>query len=200
MFLPSSGPPTLRIKRPTPTTVLFTVSTASPSDTLLEKALLYVSHLIRVSVIVLALISCLTKSQYQPVTVGAPSHNRLLESRVGQAVLPLVKDVDWIYLLPAALLILWLAVRRGYTAFRHVMVKANTLDVEESLLVLRGLGVQTSSSSPVYLVTAQTKFIPTTMIQDIFIHEAFKGFEVRYYLSIVVEGEEDVVVVFPVRY
>ena len=36
------------------------------------------------------------------------------------------------------------------------------------------------------------------MIQDIFIHEAFKGFEVRFYLAIVVEGEEDVVVVFPV--
>jgi len=36
------------------------------------------------------------------------------------------------------------------------------------------------------------------MIQDIFIHEAFKGFEVRFYLAIVVEGEHDVVVVFPV--
>ena len=43
-----------------------------------------------------------------------------------------------------------------------------------------------------------TRFIPTTAIQDIFIHEAFKGFEVRFYLSIVVQGEEDVVVVFPV--
>lgn len=69
---------------------------------------------------------------------------------------------------------------------------------EESLLVLRGLGVQTSSSSPTYLSTATTRFIPTASIQDIFIHEAFKGFEVRFYLCIVVEGEEDTVVVFPV--
>ncbi|TKA71257.1 hypothetical protein B0A49_04147 [Cryomyces minteri] len=35
------------------------------------------------------------------------------------------------------------------------------------------------------------------MIQDIFIHEAFKGFEVRFYLAVVVEGEEEAVVVFP---
>lgn len=33
---------------------------------------------------------------------------------------------------------------------------------------------------------------------DIFIHEAFRGFEVRYYLAVVVEGEGAVVVVFPV--
>ncbi|KAF2139268.1 uncharacterized protein K452DRAFT_232413 [Aplosporella prunicola CBS 121167] len=71
------------------------------------------------------------------------------------------------------------------------------LRAEESLLVLRGLGIQTSSSSPTYLSTATTRFIPTASIQDIFIHEAFKGFEVRFYLAIVVEGEEDAVVVFP---
>lgn len=32
------------------------------------------------------------------------------------------------------------------------------------------------------------------------IHEAFKGFEVRYYLAVVVEGEEEAVVVFPVSF
>lgn len=31
------------------------------------------------------------------------------------------------------------------------------------------------------------------------IHEAFKGFEVRFYLAVIVEGEPEVVVVFPVR-
>ena len=64
--------------------------------------------------------------------------------------------------------------------------------------MIRGLGVQTSTSSPSCLSTSSTRFIPTSAIQDIFIHEAFKGFEVRFYLNIVVEGEEDVVVVFPV--
>lgn len=63
--------------------------------------------------------------------------------------------------------------------------------------MLRGLGIQTSTTSSTYLQTPTTRFIPTTSIQDIFIHEAFRGFEVRFYLVIVVEGEEDVVVVFP---
>lgn len=63
---------------------------------------------------------------------------------------------------------------------------------------MRGLGVQTSSSSGTCLSAAETRFIPTSAIQDIFLHEAFKGFEVKFYLAIVVEGEEDLVVVFPV--
>ena len=63
--------------------------------------------------------------------------------------------------------------------------------------MLRGLGVQTSTTSSTYLQAPTTRFIPTTSIQDIFIHEAFKGFEVRFYLMIVVEGEGEVVVVFP---
>jgi len=70
--------------------------------------------------------------------------------------------------------------------------------VEESLLVLRTLGIQTSTTSSTYLSTSTTRFIPTSQVQDIFIHEAFKGFEVRYYLTAVVEGEAEVVVVFPV--
>lgn len=70
--------------------------------------------------------------------------------------------------------------------------------LEESLLVIRGLGIQTSTSSATYLSKASTRFIPTTQIQDIVIHEAFKGFEVRFYLAVIVEGEGQVVVVFPV--
>lgn len=64
--------------------------------------------------------------------------------------------------------------------------------------MLRGLGIQTSTSSPTYLSTSTTRFIPTTQIQDIVIHEAFKGLEVRFYLAIIVEGATKVVVVFPV--
>lgn len=69
--------------------------------------------------------------------------------------------------------------------------------IEESLTMIRGLGLQTSTTSSTYLQTPTTRFIPTTSIQDVFIHEAFKGFEVRFYLMIVVEGEGEVVVVFP---
>lgn len=69
---------------------------------------------------------------------------------------------------------------------------------EESLMVIRGLGIQTSTSSSMYWSSAATRFIPTTQIQDIVIHEAFRGFEVRFYLAVIVEGESSVVVVFPV--
>lgn len=67
---------------------------------------------------------------------------------------------------------------------------------EESLLLLRSLGLQTSTSSPYYFMTPTTRFIPTSQIRDILIHEAFRGFEVRYYLSVIVEGEKEAVVVF----
>lgn len=72
--------------------------------------------------------------------------------------------------------------------------------LEESLLTICSLGIQTQTLSPSYLLPASTRFIPTAQIRDIFIHEAFRGFEVRYYLAIVVEGEWDVVVVFPVSF
>ncbi|KAK6189236.1 pseudouridine synthase deg1, partial [Pestalotiopsis sp. IQ-011] len=66
-----------------------------------------------------------------------------------------------------------------------------------SLLVLRGLGIQTSSSGHTVLGGPATRFIPTEKIRDVLINEAFLGFEVRYYLAVVVEGEDEVVVVFP---
>ena len=71
------------------------------------------------------------------------------------------------------------------------------LSTTESLLVLRGLGLQTTTSSPSYLSTPTTRFIPMEKIQDVFVNEAFRGFEVRYLLVVVVEGEEELVVVFP---
>lgn len=65
------------------------------------------------------------------------------------------------------------------------------------MLVIRGLGVQLSTSSSSSLSTPSTRFIPTAQIQDIFIHEAFRSYEVRFYLAIIVDGEKEAVVVFP---
>lgn len=73
-------------------------------------------------------------------------------------------------------------------------------EIEESILVIRGLGIQTSTSSSFYFCSSSTRFIPTTQIQDIIIHEAFKGFEVKFYLAVIVEGESEVGVVFPVSF
>lgn len=64
--------------------------------------------------------------------------------------------------------------------------------------MIRGLGVQTRTNSGLWGGGGRTRFIPTSAIQDVFIHEAFRGFEVVFYLGIVVGGEEGVVVVFPV--
>jgi phosphatidylinositol glycan class H protein len=99
----------------------------------------------------------------------------LLASAAASVTLPV--------LLPAAMAVFYALSLRVHT--------------QESLLVLRGLGVQTSESPATYLASAATRFIPTEKIQDILVNEAFRGFEVRYYLVVVVEGEEDVVVVFP---
>jgi phosphatidylinositol glycan class H protein len=107
----------------------------------------------------------------------------ILASRLGHLASLIASHIPLILLLPVALLVL-------YTIFLRV-------HTTESLLVLRGLGIQTSTSSETYLSTSTTRFIPTEKIQDILVNEAFKGFEVRYYLVIVVQGEEDVVVVFP---
>lgn len=74
----------------------------------------------------------------------------------------------------------------------------HSLQIEESLLVLRDIGLQTTSTSPSYLTSSTTHFIPATQIQDIVIHEAFVGLEVKFYLAVIVQGRGDVVVVFPV--
>ena len=79
------------------------------------------------------------------------------------------------------------------------VICASDKGLEESLLVLQGLGVQTSTTSSYFFLGPTTTFIPTTQIQDVVIHEAFKGFEVRFFLAIIVVGAPEVVVVFPVR-
>ncbi|OMP82859.1 Phosphatidylinositol N-acetylglucosaminyltransferase subunit gpi15 [Diplodia seriata] len=193
ILLTNSAPPKLHVSRPTSTTVCFTVSTRPAADTVPKKALLYSSHAVRLGLGVLILALFWTKwrsffplDDYDGTGGGEDKdgwERALLTNRVGILVAWAADRMDWRALAAGGAVGLWGVVRRGYT--------------EESMLVLRGLGVQTSSSSPTYLSTATTRFIPTASIQDIFIHEAFKGFEVRFYLSIVVEGEDDTVVVFP---
>ncbi|KAK8190600.1 phosphatidylinositol N-acetylglucosaminyltransferase [Phyllosticta capitalensis] len=177
-------PPALHVARPTSTTVAFTVMTRPPAITLSQKLQLYFWYLLRtcLGVFILSLLWAKGRMCY-PLPLEDGLEQLLWESRVGWGLRSAVKAVDVRLLVAFGVLGLWAVVRRGYT--------------EESLLVLSGLGIQTSSSSPTYLSTATTRFIPTASIQDIFIHEAFKGFEVKFYLTFVVEGEEDAVVVFP---
>ncbi|KAI9046777.1 hypothetical protein LZ554_009514 [Drepanopeziza brunnea f. sp. 'monogermtubi'] len=193
--------PHLRIRRPSPTTVEYTVST-SPTLTLPLRLLILLTSILRLVAalaILLLLYSKYLLSSYAPSPAPAPSTatrpsvlseayiyyvlGATMRTRIGTLISLLAARIPLILLLPSSGALLYLLSLRLHTT--------------ESLLVLRGLGIQTSSSSATYLSSSATRFIPTVKIQDVLVNEAFRGFEVRYYLVVVVEGEESVVVVFP---
>jgi phosphatidylinositol glycan class H protein len=190
--------PRLRTRRPSPTTVEYIVST-SPPPTLPLRLLLGFTILLRVIIglsVLLLLYSKFLLSAYsiplEPYSSRPPLQSneflwylayKLTTSSLGAFFTHLSTLTPSIILIPSSATILYLLSLRLHTT--------------ESLLVLRGLGIQTSSSSDTFLSGSTTRFIPTEKIQDILVNEAFRGFEVRYYLVVVVEGEESVVVVFP---
>ncbi|PQE06625.1 gpi- c transferase complex protein [Rutstroemia sp. NJR-2017a BVV2] len=171
-------PPTLHTRRPSPTTIEYTVSTLPPL-TLPLRLLLLLTHLIRLSLGFLILLTLYIHylryfpppTGFEPLTPYLPSY--LLPSQL-LSLQP--------HILPLLLLPLYPLLTRPHT--------------HESLLILRHLGLQISSSPQTYLSTTKTRFIPSTKIQDIYINEVFKGFEVRYVLVVVVEGEGELLVVF----
>lgn len=175
----------LTIQRPTPSTVLYTVSTKAANNTLTARLWALQLALLRI-LLALAVLLVLTSIYTETITPANTPNilTTILKTLPGRLALTITHAIPFPWQIPIALATLWLVSRKGYTT--------------ESLLVVRGLGVQTSTSSPSYLWPGSTRFIPTTSVQDIFIHEAFQGFEVKFYLCIVVDGEEDVVVVFPV--
>jgi phosphatidylinositol glycan class H protein len=166
----------LTTKRPTPTTVSFTVSTRSSPQTFAAHLTTTLSLLLRLSAAFLLLLALL--HEYQTLskskTYALPSNLQTLLPATAPSTLRIT----------AYALVVWLIFRKGYKS--------------ESLLVIRGLGVQTATAGSSFLWGGSTRFIAASAVQDVFIHEAFRGFEVRFYLCIVVEGEEGVVVVFPV--
>ncbi|KAK2047519.1 GPI-GlcNAc transferase complex [Colletotrichum somersetense] len=198
--------PRLHVRRPSPTTAEFTVTTRPPQTLtvrLLSSLLLALRIVVFLSSILL-LHAAWSQSPYaapyfSPSRTRTPDDDeavfstgafwralhfvrasapgRLAHRVAASPAVPLPA------LVPGCLLAAYATLRREHTT--------------ESLLVLRGLGIQTSSTSGSYLSAAATRFIPTEKIQDVLVNEAFRGFEVRYYLIVVVEGEEDLVVVFP---
>ena len=66
-------------------------------------------------------------------------------------------------------------------------------------MIIRSLGVQVTTRMR-FPLASHSRFIPASQIDDVLLHEGFKGMEVRYYLAVVVHGEEKVEVVFPVYY
>ncbi|RVX67719.1 hypothetical protein B0A52_07842 [Exophiala mesophila] len=171
----------LDIYCPSPTTVSFTVNTR-PRSTRKEQLLALVRHVLRVILILHVVL--VTVAKLGSGTVHDHVQILFRASLIGQGLVRrIAESTEWWLLVPLGLLIVYLCLRRDY--------------VQESLLVLQGLGIQTSTSSAYYFLPATSTFIPTTQIQDIVIHEAFKGLEVRYYLAVIVENATDVLVVFP---
>lgn len=170
--------PRLRTRRPSPTTVEYTLST-KPAPTL-PTVLLHLV-LLALRLLLLAAAALLPLSQIVPY-VPSPTLHALLATppaalaRLSTALPTPVPPA-------AAALLAYLALRR--------------LHVTESVLVLRGLGIQTRSSGALWGLGDATRFIPTEQIRDVLVNEVFVGFGVRYVLVVVVEGEEDMVVVFP---
>ncbi|KAK5629255.1 hypothetical protein RRF57_004970 [Xylaria bambusicola] len=192
--------PYLRIRRPSPTAAEFIVSTLAPLTGPLRLTLytIYVLRGLLSGLILLFLYAIWAHSPYgsfpSPYVPSPPSISQilspanllaiLLASRLGNIAARLAAQTDPRLAVPLCAGALYFLTTRLYT--------------EESLLVLRGLGIQTRSTKGNILAgRATTRFIPTEKIQDVLVNEAFLGFEVRSYLVVVVDGEPDVVVVFP---
>ncbi|KAJ5590745.1 hypothetical protein N7450_004717 [Penicillium hetheringtonii] len=175
----------LRAQRPSPTTVSFTVSNASPRSNSPAKILFGIQILMRALLFCCVIIAFTARTRNLFFLQGnnMAQWQAIWSSPVGAHVCHLVDRYNPWVITVVSVLVIYCVFKRGYT--------------EESLFVIRGFGIQTSTSSSTYLSSAATRFIPTTQIQDIVIHEAFKGFEVRFYLAVIVEGEPDVLVVFP---
>jgi phosphatidylinositol glycan class H protein len=198
-------PTRLAVRRPSPTTASFTVSNAPSRRTWPAKLAFGVEIIIRVlGFIAILLVNAATLRRsivFEYQGLGIPPD--LWLTNVGALAWHIADSYPYKIVAGVSIVLMYLVWRKGYTGTQLYWIakyQAWSLIIfaEESLLVIRGLGVQTSTSSSMYWSSAATRFIPTTQIQDIVIHEAFKGFEVRFYLAIIVEGERDVVVVFPV--
>lgn len=188
----------LEIQAPSSTTVSYVVSSKRKPA---SWTLLFLRHVIRALIAGHAVLLVLAKALQ---TKSATSYRTPIELLLNATILKrpillLASTLDFWMIAVISTILIVICLRRDYTGkLFPVQFISRSQQVEESLLVLQGLGVQTSTTSAYYLMSSTTTFIPTTQIQDIVIHEAFKGLEVRFYLAIIVEGATEVVVVFPV--
>ncbi|KAI1494296.1 GPI-GlcNAc transferase complex, PIG-H component-domain-containing protein [Biscogniauxia mediterranea] len=183
--------PYLRIRRPSPTTAEFTVSTLPPLTPGL-RVLLLALNLLRGALclqILLVLYALWThhypqhSSSSSPITLAQQAHQLLLSLLTSTPPGHLASRIARSRAVPG-----W-ALASLCAGALYAAAAAGTPHADESLLVLRGLGIQTTSGGG--------RFIPTGKIRDVLVNEAFRGFEVRAYLAVVVDGEDDLVVVFP---
>jgi phosphatidylinositol glycan class H protein len=213
--------PHLYIRRPSPTTAEFTVTTCPPLTVPLRLILLTL-HLARIPLFLAAILVLYARF----VEPSQPHHHHhhhdhyyyddgygystpifpfelFLEGDIPQFLITLLQTAH--HSRPGIFLSQLTAPLPDWAAAAASLAAAYAavcfrLHRTESVLVLRGLGIQTCTIRGGKwggCFGTQTRFIPTEQIRDVLINEAFRGFEVRYYLIVVVEGEEDVVVLFP---
>lgn len=178
--------PSLRTRRPSPTAVEFTISNAPAVSLPTTLVLVLTTSLLRIIILCSSILVLLSKFHTPGPDILSTVDAVLAavhSSPAGHLAARVAAQASRPTVLVVALAATYLSLRRIHTT--------------ESLLVLRGLGIQTSSSQGSILASNATRFIPTEKIQDVLVNEAFVGFEVRYVLVIVVAGEEDMVVVFP---
>ena len=191
-----SIPSTLRIRRPSPTTIEYTVSTR-PLPCRSYTILLTLTTLLRVLALLAALLLLLSLSYLR---LRIPSSAWKTAPALGIDVIPYAlyymvsSRVGLVFQRLASILPLPISFAVVVVITLASLKRPHTT---ETLLILRGLGVQTSTSSSTYFSGSSSRFIPTAEIQDVLVNEAFLGWEVRYYLVVVVKGEGEVVVVFP---
>ncbi|KAI1780953.1 GPI-GlcNAc transferase complex, PIG-H component-domain-containing protein [Hypoxylon cercidicola] len=196
--------PYLRTRRPSPTTAEFIVSTLPPMTVPLRLALgaAYFLRLLAALAVLLLLFAAWVQSPYSTSSSSSPTLTTpdapapffsaayiqhllhvLLASRVGS-----------IFPAAASAVPPWLLAPASAGALYGLSLRIGN---EERLLVLRGLGVQTSTGGRTVFHPLQTRFIPTESVGDVLVNEAFRGFAVRHYLVVVVRREDRLVVVFP---
>jgi phosphatidylinositol glycan class H protein len=111
-----STPSKLRIHRPTPTTISFTVSTREPLETLTARVLHYVALSIRVLIAAAVLLILWTKWElYYPMSEGNGVPPWVTMSFPGHVASLIAEGVMARYLIPLGGLVLWACARRGYT-------------------------------------------------------------------------------------
>jgi phosphatidylinositol glycan class H protein len=193
----------LAVRQPSPTTISYTVSNAYRRETISAHIIFYLTIILRALIFLSTLFVLGLKSELQTggKVLGREQYDAVT-AQIPPTVREYVEGTRWQIVVPVALGVMFLCFKRFHTGAILCqtpiqLALTDALVPEESLLVLRTLGIQTSTTSSTYLSTATTRFIPTSAVQDTFIHEAFKGFEVRYYLGVAVKGEGEITVVFP---
>lgn len=109
----------LRTLQPTPTTVLYTVSTRPRPHTLLARAAVYVGTLVRILVGLATALVLWVKCRYEVSRTEYTLLHILGRLRTDQ-LLVFVDECQWRYLVPIALVIFFLVFRRNYTGTSRI--------------------------------------------------------------------------------